>query len=78
MGIFLFTTVSILALGPNNLPIQWVPGTLSLEVKRLGREVDNSPSPSAEVKNTWSYTSTLNTLSWRGAQLKHRDNFMFT
>jgi hypothetical protein len=31
-------------------PIQWVPGTLSLGVKRPGREADNSPPSSAEVK----------------------------
>jgi hypothetical protein len=27
-------------------------------VKRTGREAENSPPPSAEVKNTWSYNST--------------------
>jgi hypothetical protein len=31
-------------------PIQWVPGALSLGVKRPGREVDHSPPSSAEVK----------------------------
>jgi hypothetical protein len=31
-------------------PIQWVPGTLSLGVKRPGREADHSPTSSAEVK----------------------------
>jgi hypothetical protein len=30
----------------------------SLGVKRLGREADQSPPSSAEVKNAWSYTST--------------------
>jgi hypothetical protein len=39
-------------------PIQWVSGTLSLGVKRPGREADHSPPSSAEVKNAWSYTST--------------------
>jgi hypothetical protein len=39
-------------------PIQWVPGTLSLGVKRPGREADHSPPSSAEVENAWSYTST--------------------
>jgi hypothetical protein len=28
-----------------------------LQIKRLGREADNSPLSSAEVKNVWSYTS---------------------
>jgi hypothetical protein len=30
--------------------IQWIPGSLSLRVKRLGREADHSPPSSAEVK----------------------------
>jgi hypothetical protein len=30
--------------------IQWVPGALSLGVKRSGREADHSPPSSAEVK----------------------------
>jgi hypothetical protein len=35
LGIFLFATaMSRTALGPTQLPIQWVPGALSLEVKR--------------------------------------------
>jgi hypothetical protein len=45
-------------LGPTQLPIQWVPGALSLGIKRPEREVDNSPPSRAEVKNTWSSTST--------------------
>jgi hypothetical protein len=39
-------------------PIQWVPGALSPEVKRQGREADHSPPTSAEVKKTRIYTST--------------------
>jgi hypothetical protein len=50
LGIFLFTTASRPALGPTQPPIQWVPGALSLGVKRSGREVDHSPPSSAEVK----------------------------
>jgi hypothetical protein len=38
------------ALGPTQPPIQWVPGALSLGVKRPGREADHSPPSSAEVK----------------------------
>jgi hypothetical protein len=33
-------------------------GALSLGLKRLGGEADFSPPASAEVKNTWIYTST--------------------
>jgi hypothetical protein len=58
LGIFLFTTMSRLALMPTQPPIQWVPGVLSLGVKRPGREADHSPPSSAGVKNAWSYTST--------------------
>jgi hypothetical protein len=50
LGIFLFTTVFRTALGPTQSPIQWVTGTLSLGVKRPGREDDHSPPSSAEVK----------------------------
>jgi hypothetical protein len=50
LGIFLFTTASRTALGPTQPPIQWVLGALSLGVKRPGREADNSPPSSAEVK----------------------------
>jgi hypothetical protein len=38
------------ALGPTQPPIQWVPGALSLGVKRPRREADHSPPSSAEVK----------------------------
>jgi hypothetical protein len=44
------------SLGPTQPPIQWVPGALSLGVKRLGCETDHFLPSSAEVKNTWSYT----------------------
>jgi hypothetical protein len=58
LGIFLFTTMSRLALGLTQPPIQWVSGEISLGVKRPGREADHSPPSSAEVRNAWSYTST--------------------
>jgi hypothetical protein len=58
LGIFLFTNALRPALGITQPPIQRVPGDLSLEVKRLGREADHSPPFSAEIKNAWRYTST--------------------
>jgi hypothetical protein len=74
-----YTTASRRALGPTQPPIQWVPGTLSLGVKRQGREADHSPPSSAEVKERVKlYLHSPNTSPWRGAQLKHRDNFAFT
>jgi hypothetical protein len=57
-GIFLFTIASRPALGLTQPPTQQVPGALSLEVRRWGREADHSPPSSAEVKNACSYTST--------------------
>jgi hypothetical protein len=68
-----------MALGPTQHPIQWVPGILFLGVKQPGREADHSPPSSAEVK-AWMelYRHFTNTPSWRGAELKHRDNFTFT
>jgi len=53
---FLFATVSRLALGPSQPPIQWVTRALSLGLKWPRREADHSPISSAEVKNMWSYT----------------------
>jgi hypothetical protein len=35
---------------PTQPPVQWVPGAISLGLKRLGREADHSPPSSAEVK----------------------------
>jgi hypothetical protein len=79
LGIFLFTTASRKALGPIQLPIQWIPGALSLGIKRSGREAGHSPPSSAEVKECVElYLHSPNTPSWHGAQLKHRDNFTFT
>jgi hypothetical protein len=49
LGVFLFTTGSRMALEPTQ-PVQWVPETLSLGVKRPRREADHAPPSSAEVK----------------------------
>jgi hypothetical protein len=56
LGMFLFTTMSRLALGPTQPPIQWVLGTLTLGVKWLVCEAVHLPLSSAEIKNAWSYT----------------------
>jgi hypothetical protein len=62
-------------------PIQWVPGTLSPEVERPGRDADHSPPTSTEVRKIWLYTSTP-PICVHGVGLiilvKHRDNFTFT
>jgi hypothetical protein len=77
LGSFLFIIASRPALGPTQPPIQWVPGALSLGVKRPGREADHSPPSSAEVKNAWSYTSTPQYVFMAWCLVKHRDNFIF-
>jgi hypothetical protein len=59
LGIFLFTTASRKFVRHIQPPIQWVPGDLTVGVKRPGREADLSPPSSADVKNGWHYTSTL-------------------
>jgi hypothetical protein len=75
-----FTTASRTALEPTQPPIQWVPGDLSLGVKRPLREADHSPPSRAEVQECVElYFHSSNTPSRRGALLKkHRDNFTFT
>jgi hypothetical protein len=47
---FLFTTASRTALRPTQPPVQYVPRSLSLGVKRQGREADHSLPSTAEVK----------------------------
>jgi hypothetical protein len=42
---------------------------ISSEAKRPGREADDSPPSSAEVKKVWIYTSTPHTSSCGGAYL---------
>jgi hypothetical protein len=40
-------------------PLQWAPGALCPEVKRLWSKVKHLSPSSAEIKNAWSYTSTF-------------------
>jgi hypothetical protein len=53
---FYFSMSSRPVLRSTQPPIQWVPGTLSPEVKRQGHEADHSPPASTDVKKI--YTST--------------------
>jgi hypothetical protein len=62
---------SWLVLGPTLAPIQWIPGALSPQIKRPGREADNSTPTSAEFKKTPPYAFMV----W--CLIKHRDNFTF-
>jgi hypothetical protein len=53
---------------PAQPPMQWIPGAISLGVKRLGSEADHSPPSNAEVKECVElYRHSANTPSWRGA-----------
>jgi hypothetical protein len=57
--IFLSSTACRQALGPTQLPIQWVS-----RVKRPGREAENSPPSSAKVKNGGAIPSLPHRSSW--------------
>jgi hypothetical protein len=65
--IFLFSTASRSALGPNQPPVQWVSGAVSPEVKRPGLEADHSPPSSAEVKNGEAIPPLSYMSSWHSA-----------
>jgi hypothetical protein len=51
-------------LGPTQLPIQWVPGAISLVLK-VGS--DHPPPPSDEVKNGGAVSPLPNMSSWHNA-----------
>lgn len=55
-GFIFFSETSKPALETSQPTVQWTTGTLSLGVKRPGREVDQSPSTRFEVKNVKNYT----------------------
>jgi hypothetical protein len=59
MGFILIGIESRPAVGPTQLPIQWVSWALSPGVKQPAREGHHSPTSNAEVKNSWSCTSTV-------------------
>jgi len=58
-GFLLSATAWRPALGLTQSPIRWVPGALSPLVNWLGHEADHTSPFSTEIKNAWSYTSTL-------------------
>jgi hypothetical protein len=48
---FLLSTMSRLALGPTQPPIQCIPGVISLGEKPPGHDTDHSPPSSKKIKN---------------------------
>jgi hypothetical protein len=68
-----FSRRTLFPLRPTQPPVQWVPGALSLGVKRPGRGTDHSPPSSAEVKNASSYTSTPLYVFMAWCLVNHRD-----
>jgi hypothetical protein len=54
-------------LGLTQPPTRCLPATLSLGIKQSGREADDSPPRSAEVKNDRAIPPLPHTSSWRGA-----------
>jgi len=61
----LFATASRPALVLIQFHMKWVPGAFSVGMERPEREARHSPPSSVVVKNTWTYTSTIHTFSWR-------------
>jgi hypothetical protein len=59
--------VYVTALGPSQLPTQWVQGAISAGVKWPGREADHSPVSSAELKNGGAMSPLCHMLSWHSA-----------
>jgi hypothetical protein len=64
--VFIFSTMSRLALGPTQSPIQWVPEALSPGVKRQMRETDHLDSSSPEAKIGGTISLLPYTSSWNG------------
>jgi hypothetical protein len=64
-------------LGPTKPPMLSVPGAPSSGVKQQGRVADCSPPTSAEVKNTWIYTSTPLYIFMAWCLIKCREIFTF-
>jgi hypothetical protein len=64
---FLFSTASRLTLGSTKLPVQSVPGTPSLKIKKAGREAQLSPPFNAEVKNGGAMLPLPRVSSWHSA-----------
>jgi hypothetical protein len=74
--VFLFATV-VFNIGSGANPVSYPVGTRtpSPGVKWPGRKADHSRPSSADVKNAWSYTSTLPYVIMARCLVKYRGNF---
>jgi hypothetical protein len=70
LGIFVFTTASKPALGPTQPPIQWVPGAISLVVKRGGVRLTTHLQLVPRPRMCGAIPPLSNTPSRRGAKVK--------
>jgi hypothetical protein len=77
LGIFLLITVSKLALGPTQPPIQWVLEALSLGVKQPGHEADHSPLLVPRSRMCGAVPPLAQYIFTEWCLVKHRDNFTF-
>jgi hypothetical protein len=67
LGIFLSTTAPRPALGHTQPPIQWVPGALSMGVKRPGLELTTHLHLVPRLRMCEAMSPLPNTPSWRDA-----------
>jgi hypothetical protein len=68
-----YSCITIISVKSLNTQTYILYSSLSLGVKRPGREADHSPPPTAAVKECVElYLHTPNTPSWRGDQLKNK------
>jgi hypothetical protein len=74
LEIFPFDTASRPALELTQPPIQWVPGALSLGVKRLESEADHSSPSSTEVKECVELYLHFLKVFTAWCLIKHREN----
>ena len=71
--IFIFYKTTTLALRVTQPPAQYVPGGISPSLKLPMCEIDQSPSTSTDLKNSWSYICTVP----KRLHCMGRDNFVF-
>jgi hypothetical protein len=82
VGARFFSHLTVIQIGSGAHPVPFLFsgywGLFPRGVKWPGHEADHLPPTSAELRNTWIYTSTPHTSSWRSTSLiKYRDSYTF-